>query len=284
MSAILDIELLLTFHAVARSGRFKAAAEQLHKSPAAISTHVQRLEGLVGGRLFERDNQSVMLTALGTRLLASTRELLRAHDRVLAELQGGAVAGRIRLGVPDEYADHVIRDILPAFAEQRPNVVLEVKTGPSLTLREQVRRGRLHAAVAVVPCDQPADGQQVLARTTPVWSGAANGPATHDDPLPLAVYAAACPYREVMLGALQASGRRWRLVLESPSSQAVRACVETGMAITLMDRARVTERMVILEGLPAIAQHEIVFIKSSRGGPDDLLQLLGQIIGQRFRL
>ncbi|EPN64406.1 LysR family transcriptional regulator, partial [Pseudomonas syringae pv. actinidiae ICMP 19096] len=31
MTAILDIELVRTFHAVARLGKFSAAAEQLHK-------------------------------------------------------------------------------------------------------------------------------------------------------------------------------------------------------------------------------------------------------------
>ncbi|WP_146053934.1 helix-turn-helix domain-containing protein, partial [Pseudomonas syringae] len=44
MTPTLDIELIRTFHAVARIGKFSAAAEQLHKSPAAVSVHIQRLE------------------------------------------------------------------------------------------------------------------------------------------------------------------------------------------------------------------------------------------------
>ena len=43
MAATLDIELLRTFHAVARLGRFRAAAAQVHKSAAAVSVHIQRL-------------------------------------------------------------------------------------------------------------------------------------------------------------------------------------------------------------------------------------------------
>lgn len=49
MAAVLDIELIRTFHAVARIGKFSAAAEHLHKSPAAVSVHVQRLETVAGG-------------------------------------------------------------------------------------------------------------------------------------------------------------------------------------------------------------------------------------------
>src|SRR4051812_1872865 len=109
MPAILDIDLIRTFHTVARIGKFSAAAQLLHKSPAAVTVHIQRLEVVAGGRLLNRDNQAVSLTALGKRLLVATAELLSTHDRVLADLQGTRLAGRIILGVPDEYADHVIR-------------------------------------------------------------------------------------------------------------------------------------------------------------------------------
>lgn len=154
MTAILDIDLIRTFHAVARIGKFSAAADHLHKSPAAVSVHIQRLEAVAGGRLLNRDNQSVSLTALGQRLLVATTELLSTHDRVLADLHGTRLAGRITLGVPDEYADHVIRDILPTFAAAWPNVVLELKTAPSYALRDLVQRGKLQAAVIAQPKGQ----------------------------------------------------------------------------------------------------------------------------------
>ncbi|PBP96697.1 LysR family transcriptional regulator, partial [Pseudomonas congelans] len=171
MTAILDIELVRTFHAVARIGKFSAAAEQLHKSPAAVSVHIQRLEAVAGGRLLNRDNQAVSLTALGKRLLLSTTELLSTHDRVLADLQGTHLAGRITLGVPDEYAVHVIRDILPVFTAAWPNVVLELKSAPSYALREQVARGKLQTAVIAQPKGQRKADTQFLVSTKPVWVG-----------------------------------------------------------------------------------------------------------------
>lgn len=284
MSAILDIELIRTFHAVARIGKFSAAAEQLHKSPAAVSVHIQRLEAVAGGRLLNRDNQAVSLTALGQRLLVSTTELLSTHDRVLADLHGTRLAGRITLGVPDEYADHVIRDILPTFTAAWPNVILELRTAPSYALREQVQRGKLQAAVLARPMDQPEEEAEVLTTTTPVWVGAIHAPASLSEPLALAVHAAQCPYRQAMLQALRQSGHRLRVVLESPSNQVVKACVEVGLAISLIDRARVTERMRILDGLPVIADHEVVFMRSLASRGDEAIDLLGQAMRQRFRL
>ncbi|MDB5980481.1 MAG: LysR family transcriptional regulator [Pseudomonas sp.] len=284
MTAILDIELVRTFHAVARIGKFSAAAEQLHKSPAAVSVHIQRLEVVAGGRLLNRDNQSVSLTALGKRLLLSTTELLSTHDRVLADLHGTHLAGRITLGVPDEYAVQVIRDILPTFSAAWPNVVLELKTAPSYTLRDQVQRGKLQAAVIAQPKGQLGAQAQVLVSTTPVWVGPINKMFAATGPLPLAVHAAQCPYRQAMIESLKQSGRRSRVVLESPSNQAVKACVEAGLAISLIDRAVVTQNMQILDGLPVIPEHEVVFIRSPSSHADEAVDLLSQAMQQYFRL
>ncbi|MFL7962005.1 LysR family transcriptional regulator [Pseudomonas kielensis] len=284
MTAILDIDLIRTFHAVARIGKFSAAADQLHKSPAAVSVHIQRLEAVAGGRLLNRDNQSVSLTALGQRLLVATTELLSTHDRVLADLHGTRLAGRITLGVPDEYADHVIRDILPTFAAAWPNVVLELKTAPSYALRDLVQRGKLQAAVVAQPKGQTNAEVQVLVSTTPVWVGPAHTTAASMEPLPLAVHAAQCPYRQAMLESLRQSGRKTRIVMESPSNQAVKACVEAGLAISLIDRGRVTDAMRILEGLPVIAEHEVVFMRAQASRGDEAVNLLARAMQQYFRL
>ncbi|WP_296187090.1 LysR family transcriptional regulator [Pseudomonas sp. UBA1879] len=284
MTAILDIDLLRTFHAVVRIGKFSAAAEQLHKSPAAVSVHIQRLEAVAGGRLLHRDNQSISLTVLGKRLLVSTAELLRTHDQALADLHGTDLAGRITLGVPDEYAIHVIRDILPTFAAAWPNVVLELKTGPSYALREWVRRGKLQAAVVAQIKGESGPDTQLLMSTTPVWVGPANSTVALNDPLPLAVHAPQCPYREAMTESLKATGRRLRIVLESPSNQAVKACVEAGLAVSLIDRGKVTERMQILDGLPTIPDHDIVFMRSAASRGDEAVDVLARAMQQSFRL
>lgn len=284
MTAILDIDLVRTFHAVARIGKFSAAAEQLHKSPAAVSVHIQRLETVAGGRLLNRDNQSVSLTALGKRLLVSTAELLRAHDQALADLHGTDLAGRITLGVPDEYALHVIKEILPTFTAAWPNVVLELRTAPSYALRDQVQRGKLQTAVIAQSKGYSGAETKVLVATTPVWVGPINVSLASLDPLPLAVHAAQCPYRQAMNESLKDAGRRSRIVLESPSNQAVKACVEAGLAISLIDRAKVTEQMQILDGLPVIAEHEVVFLRSQSSQGDEAVDLLSRAMQQYFRI
>jgi DNA-binding transcriptional LysR family regulator len=283
LTTTLSIELLRTFHAVVRTGKFSAAANILHKSPAAVSIHIQRLEAVAGGQLLHRDNQSVMLTALGKKLLRSTAELLRSHDRILSDLHGSNLSGRISLGMPDEYAAQVIREILPSFSAAWPNVVMELKMGPSTELEEWIERGKLDAALVVQPKEKTSPAAQLLMSTTPVWVGPLNSNVALENPLPLAVYAEPCIYRKAITASLKASGRRSRIVLESHSSKAVQACVEAGLAVSLMDRGKVSGRMQILENMPAIPDHNIVFIRSAASCEDEAVDLLSKALCQSFR-
>jgi len=124
----------------------------------------------------------------------------------------------------------------------------------------------------------------VLVATTPVWVAATSHAQPAKGVIPLAIHAADCPYRSLMLEALKAAGHTWRVVLESPSSQAIRACVESGLAITLMDRAKMTSAMRIIEELPLAAEHEVMFLRSAQAQHDEALELLAQAIHQHFRL
>jgi len=284
MTGLLPIDLLRTFHTVVRTGKFSTAAEKLHKSPAAVSVHIQRLEAVAGGQLLHRDNQSVTLTMLGKRLWGSSAELLRLHDRILADLHGTHLAGRIRLGVPDEYAAQIIREVLPAFTAAWPNVVLEMKMGPSNLLTEWIQRGELDTAVVVRPQEDLPPDALLLMTTTPVWVGPLSADIALSDPLPLAVYTAPCVYRKAINHSLREAGRRSRIVLESHSSQAVKECVEAGLAVSLIDRGKVSGLMRILEGMPVIADHDILFIRSAASQGDKATELLAQTLQQTFRL
>lgn len=281
MRPTLDIDLLRTFHAIARLGQFRAAAAFVNRSPAAVSVHIQRLEQLAGGRLLERDNQSVALTPLGNRLLASTLVLLNAHDDILRELQGAPLSGHIKLGLPDEYASHVIRHILPRFADSFPAVELEVSTAASQALAEQIGRNRLHLALVVQPSGRQC--QTPLAVTAPVWAGGRSLALQANRPLPLALHAADCPYREAMLEALTAAGRPWRVILSSPSASVVASCVEAGLAVTLLDRARLSGAMRILEVLPPVAPYEVQLLRSLAADGEPATTMLEKVIGEYFQ-
>ena len=54
-----DLQQLEAFIAVAERGSFRAAAEHIHLSPPALSRRIDKLEVILGARLFTRTTRVV---------------------------------------------------------------------------------------------------------------------------------------------------------------------------------------------------------------------------------
>lgn len=76
MFSNLPLTALRTFEAAGRLGSFKAAADELSVTPAAISHQVKTLEAWLGALLFNRSGQGVKLTEDGEKLYRQTHRAL----------------------------------------------------------------------------------------------------------------------------------------------------------------------------------------------------------------
>jgi len=65
------LHALRTFHAAARMGRFRDAAEALGLSESAVSHQIRKLESYLGLMLFDRQGQRVVLTPAGRSYFAA---------------------------------------------------------------------------------------------------------------------------------------------------------------------------------------------------------------------
>lgn len=267
MQSTLDIDLLRTFQAVVRFEQFLAAATFLNRSPSAVSLHIRRLEEIAGGRLLERDNQTVTLTYLGRRFALQSAELLQVHDRLLAGFATQTISGRVRLGISEEYAATLLHSTLGPLTSRYPQIELEVETASSGRLHERLQRGQLDLALLVVPvgaasADRPL---HTFGTTEPVWVAAPGYQLAPDKPVPLALHGEGCPYRSVAVDALSEIDRAWRTVVMSAGSSALETAICAGMAIGIIDRGRVGAQMRILgvdEGLPPLPLHEMQLVKA----------------------
>lgn len=166
MPRTLDVDLLRTFHAVAKLGRFKDAAVHVNRSPSSVTAQIQKLEEMVAQRLFTRNNQAVELTQFGHKLLSDTTEFLLSHDRLVESLSPQMLTGKLRLGIPDSYAAHFMAEFLPRFAADRPLLELTVEARSSDELQQLFARGQLDITIAVVPKAPPH--AELLGKTHPV--------------------------------------------------------------------------------------------------------------------
>lgn len=268
MAQTLDIDLLRTFHTVARLGRFKDAAAHLAKSSSAVSVHIQRLEDLAGARLFERDNQGIALSPQGQHLLAETAGLLAEHDRVIGVMTAAPVTGRLRIGLPEDYAGPILRQVLPLFTLENPGIALEIEAGMSETLAGLHAKGKLDTALIVTPAgERPAES--VLARIQPIWTVGETFQRLPQS-VPVAFYAQGCPYRGPVTAALKAWGRPWHVAITSTNSGAIAAAVENGLAVAVMDGPHLGQGLRAAPsafGLPEPPGFEIVYLgKESPAG------------------
>ncbi|MDB6052381.1 MAG: LysR family transcriptional regulator [Pseudomonas sp.] len=289
MASTLDIDLLRTFHAIVRFGQFLAASTFLNRSPSAVSLHVRRLESVAGGRLFERDNQAVILTPLGRRFALHTAELLRMHDQVLDSFSNPAASGRVRLGISEEYAGALLQCTLPSLTTHFPHIELEIETGSSGRLRTRLTRGQLDLALVVEamgmasPNDQSA---RTFGTTQPIWVAAHQYRVDSTRPVPLALHGRGCPYRAVAIDALAQSQRRWRTVVMSAGVMALEMTISAGLAVGIIDRARLGNDMRELaseDGFPELPLHELKLMKAP-GSASAAAEVMTQLISDNFRL
>ena len=121
---------LEVFLAVARHGSFRKAASERGVSTSALSHVMRGLEQTIGVRLFHRTNRSIRLTEAGEHLLArigpAIGELSAAIEQVGAFR--GRPAGTLRLNVPRNAAELVIKPIMGRFMQTYPEIRLEIVT------------------------------------------------------------------------------------------------------------------------------------------------------------
>src|SRR5437588_2691390 len=102
MAALLDVDQLRTFIAIAETGSFTKAADIVHKTQSAVSMQMKRLEERLDRPVFARDGRASKLTEDGERLLDYARRIVKLNLEALAVFSDAELTGRARLGVPDD--------------------------------------------------------------------------------------------------------------------------------------------------------------------------------------
>ncbi|MFG6489575.1 LysR family transcriptional regulator [Roseateles sp. BYS78W] len=127
----LDLDQLRAFVTVADRRSFRAAADELHLSPPALSRRIERLEERVGARLLERTSRSVQLSAVGEAFLDRVRGVLADLDGAVLgvhELASGH-QGRVTVAAVPSAASGFVPRALARFAQAYPGVKMRLMDG-----------------------------------------------------------------------------------------------------------------------------------------------------------
>src|SRR5947209_11705132 len=157
MTALLDVDQLRTFIAIVETGSFTRAAETVHKTQSAVSMQMKRLEERLARPIFTRDGRTSKLTDDGERLLDFARRIVKLNVEAIAAFSDAELSGRVRLGVPDDYADRYLPDIMARFSLAYPRAELTVMCEPTVELVERIDRGELDLAIITHMGTRPSE-------------------------------------------------------------------------------------------------------------------------------
>lgn len=147
-----DLQYLV---AVADHRHFGKAADACYVSQPTLSTQLKKLEAELGVELVERAPRQVMLTAAGEQVVGHARTILGEADAIrgLARHAQDPRSGTLRLGAFPTLAPYLLPHVVPLLRQALPELELLLVEEKTPGLLDQLRSGRLDAAVLALPVD-----------------------------------------------------------------------------------------------------------------------------------
>lgn len=145
------------FLAVARTGSFTRAADELALRQPTVSQQVQALEHSLQTPLFERTGRRVVLTPAGEALLPYAERLLAlaAEAETATREAAGLAARTLRLGAGNTLATYVLPDLLARLHWEHPAIAVQVQVGNTEQLIAAVLDLGVEMALVGEPLNHP---------------------------------------------------------------------------------------------------------------------------------
>jgi DNA-binding transcriptional LysR family regulator len=169
----MNLKQLHQFIALAETGNFHRAAEQLHMAQPPLSISIRKLEEELGSALFDRTSTGVVLTPAGKAMLESARATLfhaeQCRQAVRDTREG--VGGLIRLGFVGSATYELLPRLIPSFRDRYPKVGLEFYEATSAEILEGLATRRFDAGLLRYPCwsSMKALNSRRWIRTSSCW-------------------------------------------------------------------------------------------------------------------
>ena len=249
---------LQVFYTVAKQLSFTKAAEQLFMTQPAVTFQVKQLEEHFDTRLFDRSHGRIALTPAGRLVMDYAERVLKLTEEMdtrVAELTG-AVAGSLLLGASTTIAEYILPKILGEFKAEHPEVQAHMTVANSETIVTRVADHALDVGLIEsrsflptlhneVCCDDElvvicAPDHALAKRKTVRAQDLAALPWVRREP--------GSGTREFTDNYLRDCGvvpDDLRVTMELGSPEAMKAVVETGIAIAVLSRATITKELAL---------------------------------------
>jgi DNA-binding transcriptional LysR family regulator len=189
-----------------------------------------------------------------------------------------ALTGRVKLGVPDDYADRYLPEILARFTRTNARVEVTVVCEPTPMLAERVQHGDID--LAIITHSDHRVVSEIIRHERLLWVTALRSAVHEETPLPLALGRPTCNWRQAATERLEQQGRAFRVLYASWNSTAVGAAVLAGLAVSVLPESAIRSGMRVLgpsDGFPALPSVKIGLMRN-RVEPSPLADKLAEHI------
>jgi DNA-binding transcriptional LysR family regulator len=237
----IELETLQIFKAVVDFGGVTRAAAQLHRVPSNVTTRLKQLEEGLGTKLFHRHSRKLLLSNEGKLLLAYAERLLRLSSEAELAVRSGKPRGKLRIGTLESTAASRLPPVLARYHRANPEVQIELVTGTTCALLEQVSRYSIEAAFVAERFESdglemmPAFVEKLVIIAPKEITAIKNAGDIRG--MTVIAFGAGCSYRRTLEEWLSRSKVAPERVLELGSYHAIVACVAAGSGIALVPRS-----------------------------------------------
>lgn len=182
----MNTRFLESFLVVAELGSFRAAADRLHVTQAAISNRIASLEEELNARVFDRGPGELRLTPVGLRLISYGERMLELQQEMfLLGKTDQNLLGSVRIGAIDSVVHTWLVDFMQHLQSSYPGIELQLSSESTERLFRSLRDGDVDIALQT---DQMIGEGIVSKACLPMpmgWVGPVEAPAELDDNLRL---------------------------------------------------------------------------------------------------
>jgi DNA-binding transcriptional LysR family regulator len=144
-------DYLRTFIAVCEWKSFSLATARVHKSQAAISTQIAKLEEQAGSKFIDRSQRQFKLTKAGKLFLNFARDVVSRTDAAqssLAALKNGN-SEQVRIGATRSVGIYLLPEVIGSIAKSLPHLKITVMSRARPAIYESLQQGAVDLAVVL---------------------------------------------------------------------------------------------------------------------------------------
>lgn len=269
---------LYSLLAVAATGNFTRAAEQLSLTQPAVSQHVRALEQELNVRIFDRVNNMIRLTHEGEIVVKYAKRMIALQENMKSELTNEKLQiTSLTVGITHTAESNAIAEALARYVRCHENVTVKVITGSADKLCTMLKNYEIDLAIIDGKKPDPElnylmlDTDNLVLIVSPNHRLARKNSATISDLKQehLILRLSNSTTRKLFVSALECSGmslNEFNVVLEMDSIATIKDLIRRDFGVSVLARSacmdEISKRKIValpIETIPMIMETNLVY-------------------------